>query len=321
MKSYWGLEQVPADLPPSVVTIGNFDGVHRGHAAILQRALKLAEDLGTEASALVFDPHPTKVVRPTQAPALLSLPAERLQRFEQLGLHTGVVMRFTPEVAALTPEQFVRQVIVERLRARAVVVGENFRFGCRQAGDFTRLQALGSELGFDAEAVPAVQIAGQVVSSTRIRQGVSAGDLRLARRLLGRPFSLQGPIVKGYGVGSRETVPTLNIKPDTEVLPPTGVYVTLTCDTKSNRTWKSISNIGYRPTFGGDDLSVETHVLDEWEGAQPETIQVTLLQRLRPEKKFDSADSLKKQIAFDIQSARRYLERLSSFGAHRANRD
>jgi len=315
MKSYWGLDQVPADLTPSVVTIGNFDGVHRGHTAILQRALKRAETLGTEASALVFDPHPTRVVRPEQAPALLSLPAERLQRFEQLGLHTGIVMRFTPEVAALTPEQFVRQVVVDRLRASAVVVGENFRFGCRQAGDFTLLRALGAELGFEAEAVPAVQVGGQVVSSTRIREAVSAGDLRLARRLLGRPFSLQGPIVKGHGVGTRETVPTLNIKPDAEVLPPTGVYVTLTCDPATNRTWKSISNIGYRPTFGGGDLSVETHVLDEWEGARPESIHVTLYQRLRPEKRFDSADSLKQQIAFDILSARRYLERLSSLRA------
>jgi riboflavin kinase/FMN adenylyltransferase len=319
MKAYWGLDQVPADLPPSVVTIGNFDGVHRGHAAILQHALELAETLGVETSALVFDPHPTKVVRPTQAPALLSLPAERLQRFEQLGLDTGVVMRFTPEVAALTPEQFVQQVVVERLRARAVVVGENFRFGCRQAGDFTRLQSLGADLGFEAQAVPAVEIGGRVVSSTRIREAVSAGDLRLARRLLGRPFSLQGPIVKGYGVGTRETVPTLNIKPDTEVLPPTGVYVTLTCDPESNRTWKSISNIGYRPTFGGDTLSVETHVLDEWAEVRPESIKVTLLQRLRPEKRFDSADKLKEQIAFDIASARRYLERLSNLKAHPAD--
>lgn len=312
MKSYWELEQVPADLPPTVVTIGNFDGVHRGHIAILDRTRELASTLQLDSLALIFDPHPTRVVRPDRAPALLTLPVERLWRFRQLGFHAGVVMKFTPEVAALSPKEFIQRVVVDRLHARAVVVGENFRFGCRQAGDFTRLRALGEELGFRAEAVPALEVSGEPISSTRIRVAVSSGDLGVARRLLGRPFSLQGPIVTGHGVGSRETVPTLNLKPEAEILPPTGVYVTMTCDPLRGQTWKSISNVGYRPTFDGENLSVETHVLDEWRGEQPERIGLAFYRRLREEKRFASADRLKHQIQSDIRSAERYLHRLSA---------
>ena len=156
MREYWGLDHIPADWPSSVLTIGNFDGVHRGHQAILARSIETANATGSQAVALIFDPHPTKVVRPEKAPALLSLPEERLRRFKKLGVTAGVVMRFTPEIAAMGPREFIADVVVKRLRARAVVVGENFRFGCRQAGDFAALRSLGQEFDFVASRSPSL---------------------------------------------------------------------------------------------------------------------------------------------------------------------
>jgi len=314
MQEYWGLDQVPADAPACVLTIGNFDGVHLGHQAILARSVEKARANGLQAAGLIFDPHPTKVVRPEQTPALLTQPAERLRRFAELGLDAGVVLRFSRETAAMSPREFVAEVVVRRLRTRYVIVGENFRFGCRQAGDFAALRALGEEFGFEAEAVPAFAIGGAPVSSTRVRSAASAGDMRLARRLLGRPFSLRGKVVAGHGVGSRETVPTLNLDPDSEVMPAEGVYVTTTCDLNGGDRWNSVSNVGHRPTFDGEGLSVETHLLGEYTGDRPSVIRVSFLNRLRGEKKFESADLLKKQILADIESAQRYFQGLASVG-------
>ena len=312
MKEYWGLDQVPAAASGCVLTIGNFDGVHLGHQAILARCVEKARAGGLEAVALIFDPHPTKVVRPGQAPALLTQPAERLRRFKKLGIGAGVVMKFTPQVAAMSPEVFVAEVVVKRLRPRSVIVGESFRFGCRQAGDFATLRSLGEEFGFAVEAVRAFQVGGEPVSSTRVRSAAAAGDMRMARHLLGRPLSLRGRVVAGHGVGARETVPTLNLEPDSEVMPANGVYVTVTCDPDSGRTWNSVSNVGYRPTFDGDELSVETHLLDAFTGEDPGTISVSFLSRLRGEKRFPSADRLKEQIGIDIQSAQQYFRRSAS---------
>jgi riboflavin kinase/FMN adenylyltransferase len=294
-----------------VLTIGNFDGVHRGHQAILTRSVEKARTAGLEAVALIFDPHPTKVVRPGQSPPLLTSAAERLRRFKKLGVAAAVVMKFTPEVAAMSPAAFVAEVVVKRLRARSVIVGENFRFGCRQAGDFGALRSLGEESGFEPEAVPAFRVEGEPVSSTRVRSAAAAGDMRLARHLLGRPFSLRGRVVSGHGVGARETVPTLNLEPDSQVMPASGVYVTTTCDVDSGNRWNSVSNVGYRPTFDGQDLSVETHVLDTFDGERPATIRVSFLNRLRGEKRFASAGRLKEQIGIDIRSAQQYFRRLA----------
>jgi riboflavin kinase/FMN adenylyltransferase len=311
MKEYWGLDQVPPDSPRCVLTIGNFDGVHRGHQAILVRCGEKAGAAGLQAAALIFDPHPAKIVRPGQTPALLTPPAERLRQFEKLGITLAVVMKFTAEVAAMSPGEFVAEVVVKRLRASSVIVGENFRFGCRQAGDFESLRALGEQYGFEAEAVPAFQVGAEPVSSTRVRSAALAGDMRLARHLLGRPFSLRGQVIAGHGVGARATVPTLNLAPDSEVLPAGGVYITTTCDADTGRIWNSVSNVGYRPTFDGDDLSVETHLLDEFEGEPPAAIRVSFLKRLRSERRFPSPDGLKQQILADIQSAQRYFRRLA----------
>ena len=310
IESYRGLDGLPADSPPCAVTIGNFDGIHKGHQAILKRTVERARTLNLRSAAMIFDPHPMRIVRPENAPLLLSSPGERVSRFGERGIDEAVILPFTERTAALTPERFVREVLVERLHARAVVVGENFRFGHRQTGDFATLLDLGPRFGFEAEAVPPVMIRGEPASSTRVRDAASRGDLTEAEELLGRPFTLEGQIVRGYGVGSSQTVPTLNLAAESELLPRWGVYVTLTRDLHSGRQWKSITNIGKRPTFNGSDVSVETHVLDEWRGDAPARIRLAFHLRLRDEQKFPSAEHLKEQIRSDVEEAWQFFQQM-----------
>ena len=309
-RSYRSLDQVPADFPPCVLTIGNFDGIHKGHQAILTRTIERARELDAQSAAMIFDPHPMRIVRPENAPLLLSSPSERVSRFGERGIDVAVVLPFNEQTASLAPDRFVREVLVERLHAEAVVVGENFRFGHRQAGDFATLRRLGREFGFEAEAVPPVLVGGEPASSTRVREAVSRGDLPEAQELLGRPFTLEGPIVAGHGVGSRQTVPTLNLAPESELFPQWGVYVTLTRDLRSNCQWNSITNIGKRPTFNGRDVSVETHLLEELTVDPPEHIQLAFHLRLRDEQKFRSAEALKEQILSDVEEAKQFFQRM-----------
>ena len=259
--------------------------------------------------ALTFDPHPTRVVRPDRAPALLSSIGQRLERFEQVGLNAAVVMKFTRELAALTPEEFVSQIVVERLGARCVVVGSNFRFGRRHAGDVNTLVDLGRQYGFTGEAVEPLEIEGKIVSSTRVREALSEGRMGQAKRLLGEPFRLWGTVVRGRGVGSQLTAPTLNLEPDSELIPADGVYVTQTRDLETGEIWRSVTNVGIRPTFDLTERTVETHLISPFEGNPPARIEVRFFgrrrssirarscgakfKRLRAEKKFDSSAELR----------------------------
>ncbi len=313
-RAYWDLDELPGDFPPAVVTIGNFDGIHVGHRRILDTTRAQARALGCQAAVLIFDPHPMKVVAPERAPLLLTSPAERLRRFEELGMDAAVVLRFTGETAHLSPQEFVTRVLVAKLHARAVVVGENFRFGHRQRGDFSLLAALGEQHGFEALAVGSVSAAGGPASSSRVRDLARRGEMAAARRLLGRPFSLQGPIVPGHGIGSKQTVPTLNLAPETELLPAEGVYVTETRDARSGRCWPSVTNIGSRPTFDGKGLHVETYLLSKLEGSAPERIELLFYRRLRDERKFASPEDLRRQILVDANRAQRFLRLLKTVG-------
>lgn len=325
-KTLFDLAAVPKNWGPVCLTIGNFDGVHRGHQAILRRTAEraaglsagLSTGLSARAVALIFDPHPMCVVRPNGAPLLLSSIAERARRFRDHGIDATVVLRFTPETAAMSPEDFVQRVMLDALDVRCVVVGQNFRFGCRQSGDLETLTELGKRHGFAAETVPAVAVGGEPVSSTRVRNAVGRGDPRLARRLLGRVFTMEGPLVRGRGIGSRSTVPTLNlgIGPGSgpgsgePQLPATGVYVTRTCDPDSDQTWNSITNVGRRPTFDDGSPSVETHLIEPADPVSLQRIQISFLRRLRDERRFDSPAALREQILADIAQAERFFQRL-----------
>jgi riboflavin kinase/FMN adenylyltransferase len=294
----------------SVLAIGNFDGIHLGHQAILRATVERANSLNAVATALTFDPSPRKVLRPETAPPLLSTSAQRMEWFNVLGIEAVVVLPFTLELARLTPEEFVEQILLRDLRIKAVLVGENFRFGHKQAGDVKRLSELGAKHGFAVVVVPPVVYRGEVVSSTIIRREIAAGDVSHAARLLGRPFVLTGEVVSGTGTGRRFTFPTLNLAAEQELLPARGVYVTRTCLDGETRSHRSVTNIGMRPTFNGSSLSVETHLLDTQLATTPKRLEVRFWKRLREEKKFSGPEELRAQIASDIARANKFFSRL-----------
>jgi riboflavin kinase/FMN adenylyltransferase len=297
----------------SALAIGNFDGIHLGHQAILRAAVARAHETSDVATALTFDPSPRKVLRPESAPPRLSTNAQRMDWFGVLGVEAAVVLRFTMDLARLAPEDFVDQILVQGLRVRAVLVGENFRFGHRQAGDVALLRELGMRHGFEVVIIPPVAYRGEIVSSTVIRREIAAGNVTHASLLLGRPFALTGKVVSGTGTGRRLTFPTLNLAPEQELLPARGVYVTRTLLEGSARTYRSVTNIGMRPTFNGSSLSVETHLLDFAGGIDAHRIEVRFWKRLREERKFPGAQELREQIARDIAHANRFFSRLRRF--------
>src|ERR1039458_1800734 len=263
MRVYRSLEEVPREFGPSALTIGNFDGVHYGHRQILRRVKAVAEEHGWRPSVLTFDPHPTRVVAPQRTPALLTSPGRRAELMAEEGIEQVLILPFTKELAQLSPEEFARQLPVAALGARAVLVGDNFRFGKDQAGNVAVLAELGRQLGFTTEVVPAVTCRGRVVSSSGIRHLIRAGHVASAARLLQHAYALEGEVAGGRGIGSKQTVPTLNLATRAEVIPADGVYITRTRDTANGREWNSVTNIGYRPTFGAShELTIETFLLD-----------------------------------------------------------
>ncbi len=300
------LEEARGRFGPCALSIGNFDGVHGGHRRILRRVVELARQRGWKPAALTFDPHPARIVAPRRSPRLLTSPEERARLMAAEGIEQVVILPFTDRVAAMKPEEFARRVLVETLSARAVLVGSNFRFGHRHAGDTKRLAELGAECGFLVEIVPAVKIRGHLVSSSEIRRMIQAGDVGRAGRLLTYPYSLEGAVVSGFGIGSARTVPTLNLETPAEVLPAPGVYITRTLEIGGDRVWASVTNVGVRPTFGGSGLTIETFLLDRFEAPTPSRIRVQFLKRLRGERKFPSAEELRAQILRDAERAGRY---------------
>ena len=311
MRIFRSSAEVPGDFGPSVVTIGNFDGVHIGHRQIMRRVVALARANKYTPSVLTFDPHPARVLAPDRAPRLLMTVDQRLRSMEAEGIEAVYLIPFSLEFAKLTPEEFVEQVLVRALKARLVLAGEDFRFGHKQAGNLDTLRELGESFGFRVEVVPGISRRGERVSSTITRKLVVDGSVSRACRMLGAPFALEGAVVKGQGIGSKQTVPTLNLAPDNEVLPKTGVYVTRTRDFKAGRVWNSITNVGYRPTFAGEGLTVETFLLEPLDGAHPDRIEVSFLSFVRDERKFETPDLLKAQILLDVAVANRLHRRLT----------
>lgn len=299
----------------SVVTIGNFDGVHAGHRQLLRRIVELGREDNLKPVALTFDPHPTRVVAPDRAPRLLTTIEERVALIREQGVADVVVLPFTAAVARLSPEQFVEQTIAGELHAKIVIVGDNFRFGYKHSGDVSTLTTLGERFGFQTHIVGAVYRRGIIVSSSEIRKLISEGRVEMACRLLERPYSLAGNVVSGHGIGSKQTVPTLNMSTPAEVIPANGVYITRTRDLETDQRWNSITNVGNRPTFGGGDLAVETFLLSTFEGLTPGRISVEFLRRVREERKFESAEALKQQIFRDVGRAQVFFRRLGSWVA------
>jgi riboflavin kinase / FMN adenylyltransferase len=318
LRIFRSLEEAAGEFPPSAVTIGNFDGVHAGHRELMRRTREIARLTGSKPSALTFHPHPTTVVAPERAPRLLTTPDERCAFMASEGIEQVLILPFDRAISFLSPEQFVERILSSIMGARAVVVGSNFHFGKGQSGHASELPGLCARFGIQVVIVPMLVCRGIEVSSSEIRRLLAAGSVSKANRLLERPYSLAGRIVPGQGRGARQTVPTLNmetssLEDSTSALPAEGVYITRTEDLDTAARWESITNIGYRPTFEGRHLTIETFLLGPVEGAGPNRIRLEFLRRVRPERKFDSAEALKAQIMRDVESARSYFRRLARF--------
>lgn len=302
MRIVRGLESVPPDTGPSVVAQGTFDGVHLGHRAILGTALSRARAAGLEAVACTFDPHPMEVLQPERAPRPITTLDERLTLIGQTGVDAVVVLAFTPELASIEPEAFVKDVLLERLRAQEIVVGYNHRFGRGARGDARLLEALAARSGFRAHVVPPQTVDGTVVSSTEIRAALARGDVAAAARGLGRPYAIAGTVTSGAGRGRTLGFPTANIASDRPVLVARGVYWGRVH--VDGRSHSAVVNVGVRPTFGETTLAVEAHLLDFAGNLYDNPVRLDFLDRLRDEMRFPSVDELKAQVARDIAAAR-----------------
>ncbi len=292
----------------SVLSIGNFDGVHLGHQAVLVHVVERARALGTTAMAMTFDPHPIKLLRPADAPRLLTTLEQRLALIARTGIETCLLLPFTHRVARMTAEAFVRDVLVERLAVQEVYIGKNFRFGADRGGDVELLTRMGSDLGFRAASSPIVEHDGAVVSSSRVRQAVAEGRVEEAAGLLDRAVFVDGGVLEGKRLGRTLGFPTLNIEVENELEPDRGVYVTAVHIPSFNRTFPAVTNIGVRPTIYQNSLTtVESHLLDFAADVYGERVRLFFLRRLREERTFDSATRLMAQIRIDVESAREFF--------------
>jgi riboflavin kinase / FMN adenylyltransferase len=307
---YRSLAETPANFGPCAITIGNFDGVHAGHRKILRRVAALAREEGWKGAALTFDPHPSKLLAPERAPRLLTTMEERARMMLEQGIDEILILPFTREVSELSPEDFVREILADALNVRAVLVGSNFHFGKRAAGDAGTLEQLGERYSFETDVLPPVVWRKRMISSSEVRRLVEAGDVSMACRMLRRPHRLEGAVVHGEGIGSKQTVPTVNLESQAEVIPKDGVYVTRTRELDGAREWPSITNIGKRPTFDGKHRTIETYLLSGLNGTTPARIAVEFLQRVRDERAFETPEALKTQILRDVGRAQTYFRRL-----------
>lgn len=293
---------------PTVLTLGVFDGLHLGHQLIIRTVVERARETGAVPTAITFDPHPRAVLHPESAPPLLQTLDQKVEGFGGLGIQQTIVVRFDDEFAQTRAEDFLCDVVKDRLHAKEVYLGRGFAFGHNREGNIELLRRVSQELGFFADEVPEVQFRSQRVSSSKVRGLLSEGKVNLARRLLGRPYGVEGRVERGAERGAGLGFPTANLHPRNRVVPKNGVYVT---GTLIDGEWRrSVTNVGVRPTFGADaEPSVETFVLN-WAGdLYGDVVRVRFLHRLRDERKFGSIEELKAQIERDVKRAASYFER------------
>jgi riboflavin kinase / FMN adenylyltransferase len=305
LKIFSDATELGAHLRAPIATIGNFDGLHRGHRAILDRVLARATLTGGSSLLVTFDPHPLKVLAPERAPRLITTRRQKLSLLEDAGLDFVLILPFTMELAAVEAETFVRGHLQEGLHVREVYVGANFNFGRGRAGNADLLVRLCTGLGIHAERVPEVLALGSPISSSRIRRAVLSGEVELARDLLGRPFCIEGTVIHGAGRGTGLGFPTANLAAAHDLIPQDGVYVTETL--LEGAPHASVTNIGSRPTFGEASRVVESHLLQAPGDLYGHAVEVRFLARLRQELKFESPQALIDQVRRDVEKARAYF--------------
>lgn len=297
-----------SDMPKSVVALGTFDGVHLGHREVLRRCVSRAKQESVPSVVFTFHKHPLEVIRPQFAPELLTDLEDKLALIQDAGIENTVIARFDDEMARATPEEFVRESLVDSLRAKWVVVGFNYTFGWKAEGNAKSLKDLGEKYGFGVEVSKPVVVDGTVVSSTRIRTALAKGDVEAACEMLGRPFSIKGKIVRGHSRGMTLGYPTVNLDVSREItLPQRGVYASYV--RVEGRMFKAVTNVGTRPTFQGEATTVETHIIGFEGDLYGETLRVLFAKRLRDEIRFESGEALACQISQDVERAKAVLDR------------
>jgi riboflavin kinase/FMN adenylyltransferase len=307
MRVFHKLDDVPSDFGPTIVSVGNFDGVHRAHARVLREIARGAEEQGLRSMAISFEPHPTRILRPDSGLKLLTPTAEKVRLLEATGVDAVLLLPFDHDLSLMPPRQFAHDILKERLHIREVYEGYNFRFGHKAQGDLTMLAEFGRQMGFTVKPYPEMQLRGEAVSSTQIRKLLREGRVGRARHLLGRCFSIVSTPGRGRGYGSRYTVPTINLSRYEELVPGDGVYITRT--QVGGECFDSVTNIGNRPTFGEDSFAIETHLLNfhPVELTPETTVEISFLNRLRDEIRFPSSEALREQIGKDVKRASRYF--------------
>jgi riboflavin kinase/FMN adenylyltransferase len=309
MQIFRTLEGVPPELGDTVLSVGNFDGVHRAHQTVLTALAKRAKELKARSLVVTFDPHPTRVLRPDAAPKLITPLERKLELIARFGVDAAVLIPFTKEFSLTSAKEFA-ELLGGRLRAKEVHEGFNFHFGHKAEGNLGKLTELGKQAGFAVIAYPEMRLRRESVSSSRIRELVQKGDVSRARALLGRTFSIIAQPSKGRGYGKQYTVPTINLSAYDELVPGNGVYITKT--RIGNETFNSVTNVGNRPTFGADSFAIESHLLDfhPIDLNEATAIETCFLRRLRDEIKFPSVEALRSQIGKDVGRAQRYFRSL-----------
>ena len=307
MKIYRGIEQLPPDFGPVVATIGNFDGVHRGHRMVIEEVIARAAMLGAGSLAITFDPHPAQVLRPQAGLKLITPVKRKLELLAETGIDATLVLPFTVALSHMSARDFAANVLVGKAKVIEVHEGENFRFGFNAEAGIDGLEVLGRELGFAVKSYAPRSLRGAPVSSSRIRTLIANGEMNQARALLGRPFAVDSTPAHGRGFGTKYAVPTINLAPYESLLPANGVYCTTLA--VNGEVFRAVTNVGNRPTFGEDSFAVESYLLD----FHPLDLQAdtplcqTFYKRLRGEKKWPSPEALKAQIGLDVRRAERFF--------------
>ena len=316
MLTFHKLDDVPRDFGPALVSVGNFDGVHRAHRHVIDEIVRRAKAGNAQSVVVTFDPHPARILRPDHNLKLLTPLPEKLRLLEATGIDAVLLLPFSRDLSLMTPHQFAHEILKKRLHAREVHEGYNFRFGHKAAGNIQLLRELGKEkeMGFEVHDYPEMRLRGEHVSSSHIRKLLSEGRVSRARHLLARPFSILSTAGRGRGYGSKYTVPTINLARYEELVPKDGVYITRTRvgNGNNNECFDSVTNVGNRPTFGADSFAIETHLLNfhPLELAAETEVEIHFLDRLRDEIRFPSVETLKEQIGRDVRKAQKYLRRL-----------
>ncbi len=303
----------------AVVTLGNYDGIHLGQRKVIDAVVARAKELNTSSALITFEPHPLKVLRPEDAPPLLTLKSQRERQLAEAGVDAMLIVKFNRDLARTPPEDFVRRFLAGTLAVEEIIVGNDFAFGNERRGNLALLEKMGAELGFRARGVEQELLGGEVISSSRIRQAVREGKVELAAELLGRPYALYGTVVRGDRMGARLGWPTINLKPENEHLPADGVYAGRVFFPKMPMPFDCVTNVGTRPTvYENYQRVVESHILDFNSNVYGEKVEVLFHKRLREEKLFPSVMELAAQIGRDVETAREFFSARRRFNESNA---